>query len=339
MNPRNLFAEALKLGVPKPTPASLWGGGVWAFTLVGASYPELIRSPQRLAEVIISVNEKAGSAAVFVGSGFTNFPVAALGATLVFKERGAPAVEGVVVKKLAEADTLDLDRLDEDEALNTLRIAARLVKDEIGEETFVTAVAWGPFTFAGRLFGVEQLMVAMLEDPAGVKALVGVAAEAVWRFFAPYLADGSIHAIALADPVASGDLISRSHFQEFAQPVLAQITARAKDKDVPVLLHICGRTDDRLDLIAEAGVSAFCLDHRVDLGQALEKLQGRVCLGGNVAPVEVMLQGTPADVTTAARRCLDTAAESGGYILMPGCDLPPDVPLENVQALMQAAWG
>lgn len=339
MNPKALFQEALELGAPQPTPASLWGGGVWAFTLAGASYQDLVADPELVAQAITSANEKVHSAAVFVGSGFTNFPMAALGARLEFKEKGAPALVGQAVADLSQVDQLDLSRLDEDQALQTLQKAAALVKDAIGDTTYVTSISWAPFTFAGRLFGMDRLMTALVDHPASVKALVERAAEAVWRYHLPYLEAGSVDGVALADPMASGDVISRRHFQEFAQPFLAQVTQRFAERGSPVLLHICGRTDDRLDLIADAGVKGFFLDHRVDLAKALETVRGRMCIGGNVAPVDVLAQGTVEDVVQASRACLEAAGDGGGYVLTPGCDIPPSVPVENVRAMIQTAMG
>jgi uroporphyrinogen decarboxylase len=339
MNPKALFQEALELGTPKPTPASLWGGGAWAFALAGASYRDLVASPDLVAQAITSANEKVGSAVVFVGSGFTNFPMAALGASLEFKEKGAPALVGQAVADLAQVDRLDLDRLDADQALQTLQKAAALVKEAIGATAYVTSISWAPFTFAGRLYGMDRLMTALVDDPKGVEALLERATEAVFRYHLPYLEAGSVDGVAMADPMASGDVISRRHFQQFAQPYLAKVTQRFAERGYPVLLHICGRTDDRLDLIADAGVKGFFLDHRVDLAKALEVVRGRMCIGGNVDPVNVLARGTVDDVVQAARACLETAGDGGGYVLTPGCDIPPDVPLANVQALIRTAMG
>lgn len=339
MNPKALFQGALDLGAPRPTPAAIWGGGAWAFALAKASYRDLVSSPDLVAQAIVSANEKVGSAAVFVGSGFTNFPMAALGATLEFKEKGAPALVGQAVADLSQVDRLDLGRLDTDPALQTLQKAAALVKGALGATAFVTSISWAPFTFAGRLYGMDRLMTALVDNPEGVKALLEWATEAVWRYHLPYLEAGSVDGVAMADPMASGDVISRRHFQQFAQPYLAKVTQRFAERGYPVLLHICGRTDDRLDLIADAGVKGFFLDHRVDLAKALEAVRGRMCIGGNVDPVDVLARGTVEDVVRAAQACLEAAGDREGYVLTPGCDIPPDVPLANVQALIRTAVG
>lgn len=338
---KGILLEAMRLGTPPRVPVSLWGGGAFAVYHAGCTFKELATDPQRTAEAIVSVNEKVGSDAVFPGSGFVTFPVRALGGTaeVKFKEVGAPALVGAAIGGLNEVESLDLSRIKNDEVVNAIWETARLVQREIGEETLVGLVTWGPLTFASRVEGTEPFMMDIIRDPAGVKRLLEFSTEAVWLLHRPLLEDGTVEVVALAEPVASGDLISRQTFNEFALPYLQEIVRRVKNAGGMTMLHICGKTADRLDLITQTGVNLFSLDHVVDLGRAKGELAGKVCVAGNIAPVEIMLQGAEEDVVKAARGCLEAAAEGGGYVLMPGCDLPPDVPLDNVRAMIRVAKG
>ncbi|MHA1432062.1 MAG: uroporphyrinogen decarboxylase family protein, partial [Candidatus Freyarchaeota archaeon] len=65
-------------------------------------------------------------------------------------------------------------------------------------------------------------------------------------------------------------------------------------------------------------------------------IAGRVVLVGNVDPVKVMLEGTPQDVKEACRECIRQAAPGGMYMLATGCEVPPETPLENLRAFMDA---
>jgi uroporphyrinogen decarboxylase len=92
---------------------------------------------------------------------------------------------------------------------------------------------------------------------------------------------------------------------------------------VHTLVHICGNTTDRLDLFPQTGASCISLDHKTDIAKAKETLHGKMCFGGNVDPVKIMLNGS--------------AGTDGGFVLMPGCDIPPTVPYENIQKFIQTA--
>jgi uroporphyrinogen decarboxylase len=103
-----------------------------------------------------------------------------------------------------------------------------------------------------------------------------------------------------------------------------------------MLLHICGNTTDKIDLLVATGAECVSIDHKVDIGKVKPVFSGKACLAGNVNPVKVLDQGTAQDVEAASFACLDAAAAGGGFMLMPGCDIPPTVPVENVQTFIQA---
>ena len=102
-------------------------------------------------------------------------------------------------------------------------------------------------------------------------------------------------------------------------------------------MHICGDTTNRLDRIPEAGAQIMSVDSKVDLGAARRTLVGKIAVAGNMNPVSVMQSQTPDGVAAACRECIQKADSAPGYILMPGCDIPPSVPLENIKAMVAAA--
>jgi uroporphyrinogen decarboxylase len=105
------------------------------------------------------------------------------------------------------------------------------------------------------------------------------------------------------------------------------------------LVHICGNTTDRLDLMPETGASCISLDHKTDIARAKEVLHGRMCFAGNVDPVAVMLQGNVQQVEDTCKSIIQAAGTDGGFVLMPGCDIPPTVPYENIRKFIQTARG
>jgi uroporphyrinogen decarboxylase len=53
-------------------------------------------------------------------------------------------------------------------------------------------------------------------------------------------------------------------------------------------------------------------------------------LCGNFDPSAVLLQGSAEEVAEAARNCLAAGGER--FFLMPGCEVPPATPEENIRA-------
>jgi uroporphyrinogen decarboxylase len=246
-------------------------------------------------------------------------------------------LEEPLITNVEELEELDVEDLARDELVQTVWEATRIVASELGDEVVVAATAWGPFTMAAQLYGVENMMRAVIKRPDDARKVVEFATRVATRFYQPLLEQRVISMISIADMSSSSDLISRQHFAELALPNLKDLIAYAKGMGARTLLHVCGDTTDKLDLLAEAGADCVSLDHKVDLGQAKALFRGKTCLAGNVRPVDVLLQGTPDDVEASCLNCLGQAAAGGGFILMPGCDIPPTVPEENVRAFLRTA--
>jgi uroporphyrinogen decarboxylase len=64
-----------------------------------------------------------------------------------------------------------------------------------------------------------------------------------------------------------------------------------------------------------------------------------MCFAGNVDPVAVMLQGNVQQVEDTCKSIIQAAGTDGGFVLMPGCDIPPTVPYENIRKFIQTARG
>lgn len=143
--------------------------------------------------------------------------------------------------------------------------------------------------------------------------------------------------MSISDPTSSGDLISRRHFEDFSWPYLKKLVDNLKSKGALVSIHICGNVSNRLDLLAETGIDILSVDYKVDLSLAKKILGNKVTLAGNLNPV-YLAEATPDKIASAAQDCLEKGDQDGKFILMPGCDLPPEVPLENIQALIKSVY-
>lgn len=333
---RERLLEAMHLGQPEPVPASWLGGGIWTIHHTHHTFASLIGRPQEMARALIDTFERTGNPIIFVGSGYNIFHLAPFGARIQFRVVGHLDLEEPLIHDAAELDAFDVNALAREPAIQTLWEAARIVSAEVGDEALVAATAWGPFNLAAHILGIETLTRALYRNPQLVVKTLEFATRVIKKFFEPLLAEKILPLVSIADTIA-GDHISRAHFDRFVLPYLQDIIAWAKRQDALVLLHICGALRDKLDVLGETGADCISLDSRVSLTRAKELFAGRVCLAGNLDPVNALDHLTLKQVEAAARECLVTGAPGGGFILMPGCDLPPTVSLDNVRAMLRAA--
>lgn len=337
MKPKEIIIKAFEGGKPERMPVTLFGGGMWSIHNYGTTFKELSVDAQKMADMLINMSGRLRCDVVYAGSGYNNFHASALGGSIKFREIGAPDLEAPIISSEGDLQKLDITALDREGVINTVKEALRIARSRIGEEYVVTMTAWGPFTLAARLVGEEPMMKATFKKPAFVEKVVDFATDLLIHLYEPLVKDGTLEVISLADPTASGDLISKKQFERFALPYLKRFTDWARSRNVHTLVHICGNTTDRLDLFPLTGASCISLDHKTDIAKAKEILHGRMCFAGNVDPVKVMLQGTVQDVEDNCKRIIEIAGTDGGFVLMPGCDIPPTVPYENIERFVDVA--
>jgi uroporphyrinogen decarboxylase len=338
MNSKEIITKALKLEKTPRLPVSLLSGGVWTMNRRGYSLQDILTKPEMAAEIIIETQNEIGTDIVWPGSGYHNLAIQALGGLIKFRIKGAPDVQAPLIKQANEVENLQLERLQEEPGIQNLLVTARTVTREIGSQFLVGASQWGPFTLAGHIFGVEKLMRSIYKDKEAVLAVLDFTDQLCYQYLESFINAG-VKIVSIAEPSASGDLISRQQFQEYVLPHLKKVVTRLKQKEVFVCIHICGNITNRLDLIPESGTDLLSMDYKVDLSTAEEILGGRIAFSGNINPVAIMQHAAPDQVADICRDCVSKTAGIPGYILMPGCDIPPGVPLENIRAMREIAYG
>jgi [methyl-Co(III) methanol-specific corrinoid protein]:coenzyme M methyltransferase len=129
---------------------------------------------------------------------------------------------------------------------------------------------------------------------------------------------------------ATGDLVGPQHYKEYLLPIHKEVIGRIEG---PLILHVCGNCNDRLEMFAEAGFDAYHFEWQVDAREAVGRIGERMSLVGNVNNPEVLFMGSPEDVYKQARY----AIEAGVNIIAPECAIPLPTPLENLKAIVSAA--
>lgn len=336
MKPKDNVLEAIRLGKPDRVSAVLFSGGAWTFNNRGLTLEQAVASADLMAQVIVETNAKVQSDIVWAGSGFNNLPVRALGGKIKFRVKGTMDVQEPLLKTAADIDRINLDRLDDDEGVANVWETTALLDRAIGDVVLIGACGWGPFTLGAQFYGTERMMSGIYKDRKAVHAVLEFATEASFLYYDAFRKQGA-RILSVAEPTASGDLISRKHFEEFAVPYLQKLIKRTREAGALNLVHICGNTTNRLDLIPGTGADAISVDYKVDIARVRDVLGNRLAFAGNINPAGVLVNGTPDEVAAAARECITKSGGRGNFIMMPGCDLSPAVPLANIRAMIEIA--
>jgi uroporphyrinogen decarboxylase len=334
MTGRDVVKMAFEFQEPPRTPVTLIGGGSWMVHQAGETFAGIKEDPEKIADVFVQGYRKLGHDLFWTGSNFINYPLHFLGCPIEDNSSDGPALMESVIKSLDQLDSLNGDGVLKNPVMQGIIQSQHIVADAIGKQTLTMPTQWAPFTFAARILGPEAVMWATMEDPERLSELVRFSTELIWSIIEPIMEHEDILGANLADPVASGDMISPDTFRQFVAPALKVLVDRIRAKGKYSMIHICGDTTRILEDIANIRPNCFSLEAKVDLGKAKEILGGKVCVAGNVPPTGAFLTGTPQDVINEANTCIEAWGEGGGFVLTLGCDFPKTVPIENVMALM-----
>ena len=188
----------------------------------------------------------------------------------------------------------------------------------------------GPFTLAGQIVGVQQLLLATMKSKAAVRALIENCTKTI-ADYARLLEQTGIDFLVMADPTSG--LISVKDFQEYAKTPIQQVV---KSVSKEFVLHICGRSGHLLEQMVETGVAGISLDQNVALADAARRVPSEVLVFGNYPPANLPLED-PATVRTNVRQMLSAVSACENVVASTGCDIPSTTPPEVVQAFVQAA--
>jgi MtaA/CmuA family methyltransferase len=208
--------------------------------------------------------------------------------------------------------------------------AIRILRSKYGHRTAIVGKVMGPWTLSYHVHSLQDFLIETLTDPDRVRGFLDKLKEVTVLFGTAQIQAGA-DAICLADH-ATGDLVSPKTYRDFLLPYHQELTHRL---GCPSVLHICGKTLDRMKYICESGFDAFHFDSKVDANQAVREVNGRISLVGNVNNPKVLLAGTPQQVV----ECTRYAMEAGVQVIGPECAVPLRTPLENLKAIARAVAG
>ena len=205
--------------------------------------------------------------------------------------------------------------------------AIRRLKAEYGNEAAVIGKTMGPWSLAYHCFGVERFLLLSLDDPDATKRILDRLKEATIAFGVAQIEAGA-DALTLPDH-ATGDLVSGDYYRRYLRDLHIEFVERLP---IPLILHICGKTIDRMGYIAQTGFAAFHYDSKNDPAESVEVVGDRVALVGNVNNPETLFARGPAEVQAEVRKNLD----AGIKLVGPECAIPLQTPLANLKAIPAA---
>ncbi len=205
--------------------------------------------------------------------------------------------------------------------------AIRKLKAEVGDTVPIGAWVLGPFTLAGQIVELDNLLKMSYKKTALVGAVLDQLAELLIPLTKLYRSAGADY-ITVREMGATSDVLNPRMFKKLILPPIQKVFAAIEP---PRVLHICGSTWDLYELMAESGAEAISIDQKNDAADAIKRVGDKVLVFGNLDPYGVLVNGTPDLIREKVNEILDAGVDA----VWPGCDIWPSVPQENMQTLME----
>lgn len=254
----------------------------------------------------------------------------AFGTDIVFDDNEVPTVSGRLLTSAADVEALQIPTLDAKRVPEYLK-ANRLAAAELDVPLFGGCI--GPFSLAGRLYDMTELMMAMYIEPDTANLLLDKCTQFILEYCKQIKASGSA-GVVMAEPAAG--LLSNDDCFTYSSLFVKRIIDELQDDNFVVMLHNCGNTGQCTKAMIDTGAAALHFGNKIDMAQVLAEVPSDIVVSGNIDPVEVMKFGTPQQVADAAKSLLALAEKHNNFILSTGCDVPPETPFENIESLFNA---
>lgn len=311
----------------KPLPILSFPG----IQLIDAGVKDLVKDGSLQAQCLKALGDKYDMPATVM---FMDLSVEAeaFGSLIVFSDDEVPTVLSNILKSDEDINNLKIPIVGDgrtDEYIKGVEQVKKLIPGKP-----ILAGAIGPFTLAGRLLDMTEIMIKSMTEPEAVTKVL----EKCNAFLIEYIgafkkagADGVI----IAEPAAG--LLSPQLNAEFSVPYIKQIVEALQDESFIVIYHNCGNVLPLIDDILEIGAKALHIGNSTDLEKVLPVIPADVIVMGNIDPSSEFMHGTPKSMAAATTSLLTKCAEYSNFVLSSGCDIPPQSPFPNSDAFFCAA--
>ena len=133
-----------------------------------------------------------------------------------------------------------------------------------------------------------------------------------------------------------GPILSPKQFRTYIKPTYQRLMQPARDANCVIHMHSDGDIRTLAGDLLDCGVDILNLQDLVNgLDWIRDNLKGRVCIDLDIDRQQITRFGTPAQIDAHICEAVENLGSKDGGLML-GHGLMPDIPLENVKALMDA---
>ena len=332
------FKKAAKRAPGAATPAALIVDSPWIPGYIGIGHLEYFLDPETWFQANLKILRDFPGVILFpswwVEYGMATEP-SAYGNRIHFWPDQPPG-QSAILTRIEDVDSLPAINPATDGLMAFALQRYRMHKQRILDAGYTIPVvaARGPLCVASFLRGISEFMLDLVDNPGAVHKLLDHTTRTVidWLKAQADAVGGTVEGSLVLDDIV-GFLPARG-YREFAHPYLKRICDAFPAGWVKVY-HNDANIRPFLEELPDTGFDVLNWSHKLDVSEAIARTGGRLCLMGNVPPLEVGVQGTAEMMREHARAVL-AKSQGAALILSVGGGVSPGMPKENILALSEA---
>jgi MtaA/CmuA family methyltransferase len=298
----------------------------WAANYIGRTYRDFYLDGNVFVEAQLAVTKTFNLDQVSTISDPWR-EASAYGMEFDYPENGVGKPKDLLIKIPEDINLVRPLDLDNSERTKDRIDSVTKMSAQIGQTHSVLGWVEGPLAEYADLRGLETTMMDLIDKPEMfLKAADTIVQNAI--SFATAQIRAGADMIGIGDAAAS--LIGHGLYTELVLPLQQKLIAAIHEEGASVKLHICGNIINIINSMAKSGADIIDVDWMVPLKDARLLVGPDITLCGNIDPSAILLQSTPQEVADAAKKCLNEGGKK--FILMPGCEVPPATPQDNIRA-------
>lgn len=255
----------------------------------------------------------------------------AFGAQIDFAQDEVPNVVGRLVHDQDSVNALTIPDLTKGRVPEYLKANELAVKNITDRPILAGCI--GPYSLAGRLYDMSEIMIAIYIEPDVIHTLLEKCTTFIQNYCAR-LKEIGVHGVIMAEPAAG--LLSDEDCQQFSTDYIHRIVDKLQDDNFSIILHNCGNKGQCTQAMINSGAAGLHFGNAINMKEALEQCPSDILVMGNLDPVGILKQATPEAVYAATTDLLMKTKQYNNFVISSGCDMPPHTPQNNINAFFEA---
>ena len=203
------------------------------------------------------------------------------------------------------------------------------------------SITMGYFERLWSLFSMEEALINMITEEEMVLEVLSKVEEHHHKLLDIVLEYDEIESVYFGDDWGQqkGLIMGPDLWRKLIKPGVKRIFEHIKSKNKYIVLHSCGDLREIMGDLIEMGVDVYntVQPEIYDLDQLKREYGNDLTFYGGISTQQFMPFATPEEVKIKTREVIEKLAKGGGYILSPTHAVTPDIPVENVEAMIEVA--